>query len=71
MRTLVDLPERDIEALDRIAQDREVSRAKIIRLAVKEYLARAAPIEAEAAFGIWATRSEDGLAYQRRLRSEW
>ena len=23
------------------------------------------------AFGLWADRSEDGLAYQERMRSEW
>ncbi len=71
MRTLVDLPEGDVEALDRIAERRDASRAKIIRQAVREYLAKASPSESDAAFGLWADRREDGLAYQRRLRSEW
>jgi len=25
----------------------------------------------ERAFGLWADRKEDGLAYQERMRSEW
>lgn len=71
MRTLVDLPRQDVEALDRIALRHEASRAKIIRQAVREYLARTDPSKDDAAFGLWSDRAEDGLAYQRRLRSEW
>jgi len=43
MRTLVDLPDGDVEALDRIARTRDASRAKIIRQAVTEFLTRVTP----------------------------
>ncbi len=73
MRTLIDIPEQDIQALDQLGQTRGESRAKIVRAAIGEYLARhraVAPAQ-DKAFGIWRDKAEDGVAYQRRLRSEW
>ena len=72
MRTIVDLPDRQIEALERISKSRKLSRAELIRQAVDRYLADHAP-DAAAAFGIWknAGLRGDGLAYQRRMRREW
>jgi len=71
MRTLVDLPEPDVVALDEIGRRRRVSRAKIIRQAVGEYLARNAEGEFQTAFGLWRDQTVDGLAYQRKAREEW
>jgi metal-responsive CopG/Arc/MetJ family transcriptional regulator len=71
MRTLVDLPEPDVQALDEIGRRRRVSRAKVIRQAVGEYLARNAEGDVEAAFGLWRDQAVDGLDYQRRAREEW
>lgn len=72
MRTIIDLPERQLDALERISKGRKLSRAELIRRAVDLYLAEHAPA-AVAAFGLWrrAGAREDGLAYQRRLRKEW
>jgi hypothetical protein len=72
MRTIIDLPDRQIEALERISKSRKLSRAELIRQAVDRYLADHAP-DAAAGFGLWkrAGAREDGLAYQRRLRREW
>ena len=72
MRTIIDLADRQLEALARISRRRRLSRAELIRQAVDRYLAEQAP-EAAAAFGLWkrAGGREDGLAYQRRLRREW
>ncbi len=72
MRTIIDLPERQLEALERISKGRRLSRAEVIRRAVDLYLAEHGP-KATAAFGLWrrAGAREDGLAYQRRLRKEW
>jgi metal-responsive CopG/Arc/MetJ family transcriptional regulator len=72
MRTIIDLPDRQLEALERISKRRKVSRAELVRQAVDRFLAEHAP-EAEAAFGLWkrAGVREDGLAMQRRLRREW
>jgi hypothetical protein len=71
MRTLVDIPTPDIAALDALGRTRGASRAKLIREAVAEYLGRQAPAPRADAFGLWSRVEEDGLAYQRRLRSEW
>jgi metal-responsive CopG/Arc/MetJ family transcriptional regulator len=71
MRTLVDIPDDDIAALDELSTRRGASRAKVIREAVRDYLVRNPPADRDAAFGIWRGMQEDGLAYQERLRSEW
>ncbi len=72
MRTIIDLPGRQLEALTRLAQARNVSRAEIIRQAVDGYLQMNAP-SLEDAFGIWRDKrkSRDGLVLQRKLREEW
>ncbi len=71
MRTLVDLPEPDVQALDEIGRRRRVSRAKVIRQAVGEYLARNAVGEIDAGFGLWRDQAVDGLEFQRKAREEW
>ena len=72
MRTIIELPDRQLAALTRLAQSRKVSRAEIIRQAVDGYLQMNAP-SLEGAFGIWGGKgkSRDGLALQRKLRAEW
>jgi metal-responsive CopG/Arc/MetJ family transcriptional regulator len=70
MRTLVDLPENDIEQLNQLSRARKTSRTQLIRLAVTGFLAQNRPGFDEA-FGIWKDRPEDGVAYQERLRREW
>lgn len=73
MRTIVDLPTEDIQRLDSIAKREKVSRAEVVRRAVKRYADQAAPHPLEAVFGIWKDRKDigDGVEYQRRLRAEW
>jgi predicted transcriptional regulator len=72
MRTIVDLPERAVEALDRLAEERQASRAALVREAVDAFLAEQAVAGRRAAFGGWHDdEQEDGLAVQRRLRAEW
>ncbi len=70
MRTLVDLPDEDLEGLTQLGRRRGVSRAKIIRQAVRDYLQRHTGASDDEAFGLWGA-GEDGLEYQQRLRSEW
>ena len=70
MRTLVDLPERELEQLTALSRSKKTSRAELIRRAVAGYLAQnRAGIEDS--FGLWKSRSVDGLKYQERLRDEW
>jgi len=71
MRTLVDIPEHDVQALDELSRRRRVSRAGVIRAAIGDYLARHRCPDGEDAFGLWGKGGEDGLEIERRLRSEW
>ncbi|WP_159952920.1 CopG family transcriptional regulator [Rhizobium sp. 18065] len=70
MRTLVDIPEAQIEALDKLAAQKQVSRAALIREAVGDLLDRQKDDAVRNGFGLWGN-AEDGLSIQRRLRSEW
>jgi len=71
MRTLVDIGDPEVKALDRLAQREKMSRAALIRKAINDFLVRNnADIEAEA-FGLWGDRKIDGLTYQENIRSEW
>lgn len=70
MRTLVDIPDRQIKDLMAICETEKVSRAEVIRQAISLYLENKKPEEVEA-FGIWKDKNIDGLAYQEKMRSEW
>jgi len=70
MRTIIDLPERDLRHLAELGQERGLSRAEIIRQAITIFLNfhQKTP---DRAFGLWKDRSEDGIRYQQALRAEW
>ena len=71
MRTLVDIPEPDIRALDEVARQRDMSRASLLREAIDTFLAKHRQSHAMNAFGLWGSEGKDGMAYQNRLRAEW
>ena len=71
MRTLVDIPEPQIRALDEASRREKRSRAALIRQAVDEYLSKRRGSPDDDAFGIWGDRQVDGLVYQKKLRAEW
>lgn len=70
MRTLVDIPDRQIDDLTLICESRRVSRAEVIRQAITLYIEQNKSAATDA-FGIWKNHSVDGLAYQEKIRSEW
>lgn len=70
MRTIVELPEQQIEALKLLSQREGLSRAELMRRAVAEYLSRHQG-EDGSAFGLWRQRGVDGLTYQKNQRREW
>ncbi len=72
MRILLDLPAATVDQLTLISARRRVPRAAVVREALDRFLKEedAAQKTSEAAFGAWGD-GEDGLAFQRRLRSEW
>ena len=71
MRTIVDLPEEQIQVLKQLSKQSRLSRAELMRRAVAEYLQHHHSDQAEDAFGIWRHQARDGLNYQSRLRDEW
>jgi predicted transcriptional regulator len=71
MRTLIDLSDPQVAALDELSKAERKSRAAIIRQAIDDYLAKRRSARQEDAFGLWGNRKVDGLAYQRRMRREW
>jgi predicted transcriptional regulator len=74
MRTLVDIPEEDIQKLDALASRSNRSRAAAIRDAVKLYLAQNDNSKdwIERWAGLWADRDDipDGVEYQRAMRED-
>jgi predicted transcriptional regulator len=71
MRTLVDIPNAQIEALAALCERANQPRAALVRAAIAEYLAKHTPVSQASAFGLWGADAEDGLAYQDKVRTEW
>lgn len=71
MRTIIEIPDLQLEQLARFAAEANISRAELIRRAVADYLQRYTKSSEDSAFGLWTQQHEDGLAYQERLRGEW
>lgn len=73
MRTLVDLPERDVVSLDELAKRNGRSRAAEVRDAVRRHLVEQDPATWIAAgAGYWKDRHDigDGVEYQQRIRED-
>jgi metal-responsive CopG/Arc/MetJ family transcriptional regulator len=73
VRTLVDIPDEDIEKLDALAAKSKRSRAAAIREAVKLYLREQSDNNwIERGYGYWADRDDvrDGLEYQLAIRED-
>jgi hypothetical protein len=71
MRTIVDLPDTQIEALDAWCHREGVSRAEAVRRAVAEHLAKHHAAARSNAYGIWRDRADAGAGDQTTLREEW
>jgi len=71
MRTIVDIPDRDVHELDALCGREHMSRAEAIRRAVGDYLKRHLRAEEDAAFGLWKDRKQEALSCQNALRDEW
>jgi metal-responsive CopG/Arc/MetJ family transcriptional regulator len=71
MRTLIDIPEEDLKLLTQVAKKLSISRSEFVRQVVARSLAPHRQKMNHAAFGAWSEFSEDGVAYQERMRAEW
>ena len=72
VRTIIDLPVDQLDALDGICRRESISRAEAIRRAVDLLVRDRAAGASHTAFGLWrGSKALDGLTYQERLRGEW
>ena len=75
MRTIVDLPKEQIEALDTYAKSKGISRAAVVREAVATYLPakkRKGSFRDHPSFGSEKMpKGFDSVEYVRKLRAEW
>jgi len=72
MRTIVDLPDEQVEGLRRLAARVKLSRAELLRRAVAAYLERQdSEPDDEAAFGLWRRNPVDADARVDTLRDDW
>lgn len=71
MRTIIDIPDQLVESLDRVGKTHQKSRAALVREAITDFLREKSIPQAEAAFGLWKERNQNGVAYQNDLRQEW
>jgi hypothetical protein len=75
MRTIVDLPDEQLQALDAYSKKYGVSRAEAVLRAVAMFLPkqrrRRLDFRSHPAFGSWKDREVDSVEYQRKLRAEW
>ena len=70
MRTIIDIPDEQIRPLAEQCKEESISRAELIRRAIALYLEQRRR-KGRDAFGLWRGRGQDGVEYQRSLRSEW
>ena len=73
MRTLIDIPEDDIERLDALARQHNRSRAAEVREAVRAHLrGRSGKDWIRRGYGYWRDREDigDAVEYQRRIRQD-
>jgi Ribbon-helix-helix protein, copG family len=71
MRTIIDLPDDQVAALDALCRRDDISRAEAVRRAVARHVQAERAADPDRAFGLWRKRPVDSLKYQRRLRGEW
>lgn len=73
MRTIVEIPDKQIEILDQLSKRKKVSRAEIVRQALDNYIGsyNKSKEDYRMAFGIWKGKNIDSLLYQQKLRDEW
>ncbi len=75
MRTIIDLPDDLLAQLDALKKTEHVSRAELIRRAVRAYLSGLTQPNAQdaraKAFGLWRQPDRDALEIEESLRKEW
>lgn len=70
MRTIIDLPEKQISALNAWCERDGISRAEAIRRALDVVLSEKQAARRNDCFGAWKSRKNNGTLV-RSLRKEW
>ncbi|RTZ66618.1 MAG: CopG family transcriptional regulator [Aquificaceae bacterium] len=70
MRTIIDIPDTLLIHLTALLKQQKISRAELIRRAIRDYLQQH-QVDTDAAFGLWKDKKVEGLQYQQRIRDEW
>jgi metal-responsive CopG/Arc/MetJ family transcriptional regulator len=71
MRTLVDIPNDELESLTALSKAEGISRAESIRRAIKAYIELNRPPSKHEGFGLWKDKGIDTDEYLRKIRAEW
>ena len=73
MRTIIELPDSQLESLSQLCRREKISRAEAIRRAVDKLLDEQKPMEnaMAGAFGIWKDRAGHVRELREQLRGEW
>ena len=70
MRTIVDIPDHQLVALNRLCEQEKISRAEAVRRALDALLAEMHTQERDSAFGAWAPRGDSSVVVET-VRKEW
>jgi len=77
MRTIVDIPDEQLQQLQRLCERDGISRAEAVRRSVALYVAEEQKKRKRfedalnAVFGLWKDMDIDAVEYQRKIRAEW
>ena len=71
MRTIVDLPEEQLDALAALCAQHKISRAEAVRRAVDQLLKEARPRTKDTGFGVWKHKRISSRKFVDKIRSEW
>jgi hypothetical protein len=71
MRTIVDLPDEQLDSLARLCAELKISRAEAVRRAVGQLVKDAEKKRKDIGFGIWRHKGLDSRKHVEKLRGEW
>ena len=71
VRTIIDLPKQQLDALARLCEAQKISRAEAIRRAVDRLLKDGLSGTEDAWFGMWRHKSVNASASLEKVRNEW
>ena len=70
MKALIEIPDDELEEIDKLCKKRKISRTKFALLAMRELKKRWANHEVQKAFGLWKKNPVDPLRFQQKQRED-